>query len=162
MVRSRTYRPVTRNAEIAQLYALSQSIVQAFFFLALIFIKARTWWVVSKQTVSCLNLLLRSGAYKVLRLHRSKMKSWFLRGEETQRTREKSLTGKEQTLNSTHAWIPEEMELRPEERKSNASVYQPRGVLQEKLGAGVRPPIYPIHDQNLRRHSLPYLWPDQL
>ena len=37
------------------------------------------------------------------------------------------------------------------------------GVLQEKLGEGVRPASqnpYPIYDINLR-YSLPYLWPDQ-
>ena len=38
----------------------------------------------------------------------------------------------------------------------------PGGVLQEKLGGGVRPASqnpYPIYDQKLR-YSLPYLWPD--
>ena len=44
----------------------------------------------------------------------------------------------------------------------NLFTYQPKGVLPEKLGGGVRPSSqnpYPIYDQNLR-YSLPYLWPD--
>ena len=39
----------------------------------------------------------------------------------------------------------------------------PRGLLPEKLGGGMRPASenpYSIYDQNLR-YSLPYLWPDQ-
>jgi len=57
---------------------------------------------------------------------------------------------------TSHNWINIVLQI------TEDTELDPRGVLPEKFGRGVRPASqnpYPIYDQNLR-FSLPYLWPD--